>query len=158
MCNLNKYIANILKAYVKDANNNAKNSITLSNYIRNVPIADDEIMVSFDVTSLYTNIPITDMLNIKDYVSNDDQFIRKTATPKGKFLDRVNLVLANTWYTSDSQFNQQTDDVSMGGPASSATAKIHVQAHEQTARSTILHPPKFWERFVDDVYSILKST
>ena len=62
--NLNKYIANILKAYVQDENNNAKNSTTFSNYIRNVPIEDDEIMVSFDITSLYTNIPIIDMLNI----------------------------------------------------------------------------------------------
>ena len=43
--NLNKYIANILKAYVKDENNNAKNSTTFSNYIRNIPIEDDEIMV-----------------------------------------------------------------------------------------------------------------
>ena len=45
--NLNKYIANILKAYAKDENNNAKNSATFSNYIRNAPIEDDEIMVSF---------------------------------------------------------------------------------------------------------------
>ena len=60
--NLNKYIANILKAYVR--NNNANNSTTFSNYIRNVPIKDDEIIVSFDVISLYTNIPITDTLNI----------------------------------------------------------------------------------------------
>ena len=32
--NLNKYIANILKTYVKDENNNAKNSTTFSNYIK----------------------------------------------------------------------------------------------------------------------------
>ena len=62
--NLNKYIGNILKAYVKDENN-TKNSTTFSNYIRNFPIEDDEIMVSFDATSLYTNIPIIDMLNIR---------------------------------------------------------------------------------------------
>ena len=62
--NLNKSIANILKAYVKDENNNAKNSTTFSNYIRNVPIEDDKIMVSFDVTSLYMNISIIDTLNI----------------------------------------------------------------------------------------------
>ena len=38
-------------------------------------------MVSFDVTSLYMNIPIIDTLNIiKDYVNNDDQLTRKTAT------------------------------------------------------------------------------
>ena len=87
--NLNKYITNILK----DENNNAKNSTTFSNYIRNVPIEDDEVMVSFDVTSLYMNMPIIDTLNIiKDYVNNDDQFTRKTAIPRDKFLDLVNLV------------------------------------------------------------------
>ena len=51
-------------------------------------------MVSFDINFLYTNIPITDMLNIiKDYVFNDDQYTRKTAIPEDKFLDLVNLVL-----------------------------------------------------------------
>ena len=93
MFNLNKYIANILKAYVKDENNKAKNSTTFSNYIRNVTIKDDEIMVSFDVIPLYRNIPITDMLNIiKDYVNNDE-IIRRTTIPLDKFLDLANLVL-----------------------------------------------------------------
>ena len=46
----------------------------------------------------------------------------------------------------------------MGGPASSTTAEIYMHAHEQTAISTALHPPKVWERFVDDIYSILKHT
>ena len=46
----------------------------------------------------------------------------------------------------------------MVGPASSTTAECFVQTHERTAISTSLHPPKVWERFVDDVYSILKRT
>ena len=126
--NLNKYIANILKAHVKDENKNAKNSTTFFNYIRNVPIDDDEIMVSFDVISLYTNIPITDTLNIiKDYVNNDDQFNRKTAKPQDKFLDLLHLFVTNTWYTFNSQFYQQTDGVAIGDPASSTTAEIYMQ-------------------------------
>ena len=150
---LNKYIANILKAYVKHEYNNAKNSSTFSNYIRNVPIAHDKIMVSFDFTSLYTNIPIIDTLNIiKDYVHSDDQFARKTAIPEDKFLDVVNLVLTTTWYPFNSQFYQQTDGVAMGGPASSSTVEFYMQAHESTAISTALHLPKVWELFVDDVY------
>ena len=64
MYSLNRNIDNLVKAYVKDQNNNAKNSATFSNYIRNVPIENKEIIVSFDVTFLYTNIPITDTLNI----------------------------------------------------------------------------------------------
>ena len=157
--NLNKYIANILKAYVEDENNNTKNSTTFANYIRNVPIEDDGIMVSFDVTSLYMNIPIIDILNIiKDYVNNDDQFTRKTFIPQDKFLDLVSLVLTTTWYTFISQFYQQTYGIAMGAPASSTTAEIYMQTHEHTAISTALHPPKVWEQFLDDVFSIPKCT
>ena len=119
--NLNKYIANILK----DENNNAKNSTTFSNLIRNVPIDDDKIMISFDVTSLYTSIPININI-IKGYVNNDDQFTRKTVIPQDKFLDLFHLVLTNTWYNFNSQFYQQTDGVSMGSPASSTTAEVYM--------------------------------
>ena len=52
----------------------------------------------------------------------------------------------------------QTDGVAMGGPASSTTEEIYMLAYEHTAITMALHPPKVWEQFVDDVYSILKST
>ena len=58
------------------------------NYIRNVRIEYDEIMVSFDVFSLYTNIPIIDMVNIIKYYANNNnnnQFSRKTTLPQDKF-------------------------------------------------------------------------
>ena len=81
----------------KDQNDNARNSATFSNYNRNVPIEDEEIMVTFDVTFLYTVIPITDTLNtIKNYVNNDDQFTRKTAISRVKFLDLFNLLLTTS--------------------------------------------------------------
>ena len=116
-------------------------------------------MVSFDVTSLNTNIPIIDALNIiKDYVNNDYQFTRKVAIPKDKFLDLVLLVLRTSWYTFNSQFYQQTDAVAMGSTACSTTAKMCIQAFEHIAITTALLNPKVWERFADRVYSILKRT
>ena len=116
-------------------------------------------MVSFDVTSLCTNIPIIDTLNIiKDHINNEDQLTRKTAIRQDKFLDLVHLVLTTTWYTFNSQFYQQTDGVVMEDPASSTTAEIYMQINERTAITTALSPPIVWERFVDDVYSILKRT
>ena len=53
-------------------------------------------------------------------------------------------------------FTKKNDGVAIGGPASSTAAEIYMQAHEHTAISTALHPPKVWERFLDDAYSILK--
>ena len=44
----------------------------------------------------------------------------------------------------------------MGGPASSTANEIYRQDHEQTTISMALHPQKVWERFGDDVYSILR--
>ena len=114
--------------------------------IRNVSIKDDKIMVSFDIISLYTNIPATDTLNIiKDYVNNDYQFTGKSAIPQDMFLDLVNLVLTTTWHAFSSQFYKQTDGVAMRGTASSTTAEICAQAHEQTPISMALHHPKVSE-------------
>ena len=44
----------------------------------------------------------------------------------------------------------------MRGPASSTTAEIYMQAHEQTAIFMTLQAPKVWEQFADDIYSIQK--
>ena len=79
---LNKYVVNILKG-VKNENNNSKNSTTFSNCIRSIPMEDDKIMVLFDVIYLYTNINI---IIIKDYVNNDDQFTRKMAISQDKLI------------------------------------------------------------------------
>ena len=47
------------------------------------------------------------------------------------FLDLFNLVLATTCYTFNSRFYQQIDGVSMGGPVSSTTTEVYMQALEQ---------------------------
>ena len=152
---LNKYIANTLTAYVQDENNNAQNSTTFSNYIRNALIEDDEIMVSFDITSLCTNIPIIHTLKIiKEYVNNDDQVTRKTTIPQDKFLDLFHLLLT----TTISKFYLQTDGVAMGGLPSSTTAESCMLAYERTAITPAQHPPKVSKRFVDDFHSIPKRT
>ena len=52
---------------------------------------------------------------------------------------------------------QQIDGVAVGWPASSSKIEIYLEAHGQTAISTTLHPPKTWEGFVDDAYSILQG-
>ena len=81
-----------MKAYVKGQKNNAKSSITFCNNIGNVSIEDYKVMVSFNITFFYTTIPIIDKLNlVKDYVNNDDNFI-KTAIPQDKLFDLLNLV------------------------------------------------------------------
>ena len=55
---ISKYIANISKAYGKLKEQHTHSSKSFSAFICQQKIEPDEIMVSFDVTSLYTTIPI----------------------------------------------------------------------------------------------------
>ena len=116
-------------------------------------------MVSFDVTSLYTNVPIEDTINIiKDLITNDANFSLKTTISPSNFLHLVKLVLTKTWYLFDNNFMSQTDGVAMGGPASSIVAEIVMIAHETTAITTADDQSKIWKRYVDDVFAIIKKT
>ena len=54
----------------------------------------------------------------------------------------------------NNQFCQQTDRTAMGGPTSAIVSEIYRQALEMTAITTADHPPKIWERHVDDVFSV----
>ena len=43
----------------------------------------------------------------------------------------------------------------MGGPTSAIVSEIYMQSFETTAIKTADHPPKVWERHVNDVFSIV---
>ena len=45
----------------------------------------------------------------------------------------------------------------MGGPTSAIVSEICMQLLETTAITTADHPPKVWERHVDDVFSIVRK-
>ena len=77
--NLSKYIANILKHYTQLNKQHCKNSKEFSEFIRTHTIEEDEIMVSFDVETLCTNVPIDDALAIiKELLENDETLPDRT--------------------------------------------------------------------------------
>ena len=67
-------------------------------------------------------------------------------------------MLTKTCFQFNGKFLKQTDGVAMGGPASPVIAEIYMPAHESSAFTTTSNPPKVWERFVDDVFLIIKKS
>ena len=63
-----------MKAYVKDETNNTKNLTTFTNYIRNVPVEDNKMMVSFGVRILGADIAVVDTWNIR-IINISDQLL-----------------------------------------------------------------------------------
>ena len=130
--------------------------MSFSTFICQQKIEPDEIMVSFDVTSLYTTMPIDQaLLIIKDLPEHDDKSADKTLLAPRQIFDLLYILLRTTYFKFNGDFYQQTDGAAMGGPTSAIVSKIYMQSLETTAITTEDHPPKVWERHVDDVFSIV---
>ena len=154
--NLSKCIANILKPYTLINKQHCKNSKEFSEFILAHTNEEDEIMVSFDVEALYTNVPIDDALAIiKELLENDESCSDWMPLSPKDILDLLEFLLRTTFFIfNGTYYHQQSEGVVMVGPPSSIVAEIYMQGTEMTALTTTSHPPNVWECHVDDVFSI----
>ena len=148
---VSKYIAEIPKPYGKQKEQHTNNSKSFSTFIRQQTIEPNKIIVSFEVTSLYTTIPIDQaLLIIEDLLQHDDKLADLTPLSPNQILDLLSEQLISNSTTIS------TDGASMGGPTSAIVSEIYMQALEMTAITTADHPPKIWGRYVDYIFSVIQ--
>ena len=126
--------------------------------IFNSTFQDDEEDVSYDVESLFTNIPIEETINY----SIEQIYVHKKLTPicSKPILRRVLIKLATECtFKLNSRFLKQVDDCTMGGPLSVTFSDNYMVKMEKdiVIPSNIVIPSTiFYCRFVDDICSRLK--
>ena len=84
--------------------------------------ADHEVMVSFDVVSLFTKVPVEDSLTLLSQHFNKD------------ILAQYKHVLTSTYLCVDGQFYEQTGGVAMGSPLSPVIANFCMEDFETKAK------------------------
>ena len=89
-------------------------------------------------------------------MENDAGLQNKTNIPPKDLLDITEFLLTKTWFLFDGTFFKQPDGVAMGGPAGSVVAELYMQNHDKRALTTFENSPRIYERFVDDIVSIIK--
>ena len=98
---ISKYIANILKPFEKLKEQHSHSSKSVSAFICQQKIEPDDIMVSFDVTSLYTTIPIDQaLLIIRDLPEHDEKLADRTLLSPRQILDLLDVLLRTTYSNS----------------------------------------------------------
>ena len=142
-----KVIAQYLKPLTKNefVINNTQDFPSMLN---RVELSEDED-VSYDVESLFTNIPINETI---DFIC-DEIYIHQKLQPicKRSIFKKLLLKLTTECtFSINEQLCKQIDGVSMGGTLSVVLSDCFISKMEKDV--VVPLKPKFYKRFVDDIY------
>lgn len=119
-------------------------------------IEDGYKMVSFDVKSLYTNVPLDHTINIiLDKVYNEG--LINTKLKRNELHQLLNLCTKELHFSFGDEIYQQTDGVAMGSPLGPVIANIFMVELEKNLVQGLSDKMKIWYRYVDDTFCFIKE-
>ena len=143
---LSKYLASILKPLTERSEHRLVNSADFITKIQAETISASHELVSLDVKSLFTSIPLKLAIEcMEESLANYDD---ELPIPKEEIIDLLKLCLESTFFQYNGSFYQQLHGTAMGSPVS--VAEIVMQRLEERALSSYPNLPPFWFRYVDD--------
>ena len=121
-----------------------------SNFVKTQRLGE-EILVSFDVVSLFTKVPIELAIHVaKEQLQEDNTLEHRTALSINNIIQLLEFCLKATYFSFRGKYYQQIFGTAMSFPVSVVIADIVMENIEQRALNSFSHPPIFWKRCVDD--------
>lgn len=149
---ISKYMVTILNNIV-NKDYNVKNSLELKNCIKDMRIAEDYQLVSFDVISLFTNIPIDIVLELIDKKWNEIK--KHTDIPLHQFRKLLEVILIEgNYFKCNDKFYSQSFGLAMGVPLAPVLANIVLDDLITTSLRKIPKKVKIVKKYVDDFFII----
>ena len=151
---VSSFLAKILSPVVGNTENTVKNSYHFAEFIRGKTLNADEVLVSFDVISLFTKIPVDLAIKVaRKRLRQDVTLSQRTSMPIEDIIDLLSFCLNTTYFVFDGIYYQQVFGTAMGSPVSAVIANLVMEDVEQRALASAPVRLSFWKRFVDDMIS-----
>jgi len=106
-------------------------------------------LISLDVVSLFTNIPID--LAMDSLTTRWEKIKEGTSIPRGEFLTAVRMVLNSTFFSFNRKIYKQKFGTPMGSPMSPIIADLVMDDLETKALKIFSFQVPFYFRYVDDI-------
>ena len=153
---LAKYLDKLIKPHIPDQFMVSSTSQFLDR-LKSIFFLPTDRLVSFDVVSLFTNVPLNETIKI----------ISNYLYPKGgesclpfpkKSFDKLMKIATGGLFMYQDKFYTQTDGVAMGNPLGPTLANFFL-AHLETTKLNNFpgSKPKMYLRYVDDIFAVFEE-
>ena len=143
---VSKEIARIIKPLVGSTEHHVNNFKEFIEEIKKTKLEEGECITSYDVSALFTSVPVPSALDIiNNKLQQDANLPNRTSMAAVNITELLDFCLSNTYFIFQGVFYEQTKGAAMGSPVSPIVANIFMETFETRALSTALHPPTFGE-------------
>ena len=134
-----------------------KNSYDFIKEVKNIDVSN-KVMVSFDVQSLFTNIPLNETIDIimNGLFGSLQKYMNFT---KKQFKNLLDLATKDSPFIFNDKLYVQTDGVAMGSCLGPSFANAFLCYHESTWLSDcpVSFKPLYYRRYVDDTFLLFDN-
>ena len=155
---LSEHLAKTLKPLTDASDHKLQSTENFNDAIKAVQIPNNHRLVSFDVKSLFTCIPLQLALDCTGTLLQQTADDTPLPLPNDKIMDLLKLCLESTFFQYNGRHYKQLHGTAMGSPVSVVVAAETVMQHiEKRALATYDQTLHFWFRYVDDTITILQT-
>ena len=164
MCNAPNYklaafLINMIKNYKGKSQSHVKDSFEFAKILKQTTYNNNDVMLSFDIESLYPNVPIAEAIHLAvELIWENNKIHKFTKITKTDLYILFNLAVRDLQFRFYHNYYRQIDGVAMGSPLAPILADLFVTTLEE---KHIISNPKFkiktWIRYVDDVFVVVEG-
>ena len=142
-----RWVADILAPVVGKTHHHLQNSADLVNTLSQIRMDEDESHISFDVSALFTSVPVEEnLILIYERLTAGASLSDRTALSPQQVTDLLRMCLTTTYFKYDGGFYAQIEGAAMGSPVSPIVANLFIEDYEGKALEAYQDQPKYWGR------------
>ena len=130
-------------------------SFTFADKVKTFNFPPSVFLCSYDVCSLFTNIPLAETIEICANALYDGE-LTQHPFPRAVFVELMQTATSSVEFSFNNIMHRQIDGVAMGSPLAPSLANIFVGYYEALLFKRV-NKPLIYYRYVDDTFAVLTT-